>query len=128
QALLAEVAKLPNNNVIVPRALQVIQKAVNTCMGDAYRAVPSVNEYLDTVLDINRKPKMPRAQREEVWIEKVFMDYDQFDAVRALIKGTGSEPTGGLPPTGAAVRPGWGIVIHGCTTHANAPKRIEECL
>ena len=128
QTLLNEVAKLPNNNIILPRIVQFLQKSVNTSIGEPFRDVASVNDYIATVLDANRKPKTPRTDRDEIWVETIQMAYNNIDAERGFLDlGQGeTTPVPGQPPS--VNKAGWAVLIQGVTTRSNSARWIEDTL
>ena len=126
QALLAEVAKLPANNVTLVKATQTIQKIVNSSMGEALRKASTASEYVQTVLDDNRVPKSPRKLRDEVWVESLQMAYDTQNADIGFSRLESADPRDVIvTPNG---KPGWAVALVCGTTKETPSKWIEEAL
>lgn len=126
QALLAEVSKLPSNNIILAAATQTIQKIVNSSMGEELRKASTATEYVQTVLDDNRVPKKPRKNRDEVWLESLQMDYDTQNADIAFSRLQSAENTDvQVTPNG---KPGWAVAMVCGTSKETPSKWIEEAL
>lgn len=126
QALLAEISKLPANNAILAAATQTIQKIVNSSMGESLRKAATAGDYVQTVLDDNRVPKVPRKNRDEVWVESLQMDYDTQNADNAFGRLASSDQRDiTVTPNG---KPGWAVALV-CGTTKEAPSQwIQEAL
>jgi len=129
QTLLNEVAKLPNNNVILPRVVQFLEKSINGSTAEPYRSAATVSDYLAAVLDANRKPKTPRTDRDEIWVETIQMAYNNIDAERGFVEQLGQSETTPVPGQPPAVnKAGWAVLIQGVTTRSNSARWIEDTL
>ncbi|HWL93821.1 MAG TPA: type IV pilus assembly protein PilM [Phycisphaerae bacterium] len=110
---LGELAKFPENNKYVPIILDVIHRAYAEATSPDLKSVKTPQEY-KRVAD-----RIEREKRDEVWIDKLAMDYHT-DPGTLLVKVEGEVVKRG--------RPGWAIRITGITTKENAPTWIEENL
>jgi len=124
QALLAEVSKLPANNMVLAAATQTIQKIIHSSMGDAVRDAATPNDYIKAVLDDNKSPKTKRESRDELWIESLQMDYDPQNADMAFgrIESAGGEGQT-VTPNG---KPGWAVALVCGTTLKTPSQWIQE--
>lgn len=126
QALLAEVSKLPANNILLARATQTIQKIVNSSMGEDLRKASTASEYVQTVLDDNRVPKKARKSRDEVWLESLQMSYDVQNADIGFGNIQSFENIDvPVTPNG---KPGWAVALVCGTSKETPSKWIEDAL
>jgi len=113
KGLLDTMAKLPANNIYVPRIFDTIHRAVNAVMADEIASARDPESYLRVAA------LRPRDQRIEVWIDDIEMTYDVADPSR-YVKG---EPKSGSGRRQA----GWLVKIRGRTT-AQSPVWIDQSL
>jgi type IV pilus assembly protein PilM len=110
--MLRKIAKLPENNVYIPRILDLIYRACDKTREESERAVTSGREYLQTIKG------RPRSERREFWIERLEVLYHPSDPLSLF--GSISEP--------GAAKAGWAVQIIGGTTDPRPAKWIEEQL
>ncbi|MEE8386297.1 MAG: type IV pilus assembly protein PilM [Dehalococcoidia bacterium] len=115
QALLKDMAKLPANNVLVPRIIEVVHRAFSEASREDLAAVGSAREYQELAR------RAPREDRCELWIRQLDMRYDSKDAAKPFALNKEAKPSG-------PAKPGWAVSIIGRTTAANPAKVIDERL
>lgn len=107
------VAKLPQNNILVPRILETVHEAFA-------EASPSLKSIQDVRAMAEAARQIPRAQRQDVWIERIDMIYDPKDP--AQMYGSDNKSSSSLR------NPGWYLRIVGGTTDPSPAKWLEESL
>ncbi|RIK66314.1 MAG: hypothetical protein DCC65_10095 [Planctomycetota bacterium] len=112
QATLTAMAKLPENNIFVPRILKIIHSSFAAARPESFAKATSPREYLDAARQIER------GEREDIWIEQLDMIYHPVDPAAVFE----------MPAKGGKGREGWAIRIYGGTTMAQPAKWIEENL
>ncbi len=98
---LQNMAKLPENNVIIPRMLDVVYQAFEDATPEEVKEIEDPKSYASWA----RGQK--RSERKEVWLQLLQMTYDPKDPASNLSDEV--KTAGG---------PGWFIKIHGDTTLA----------
>lgn len=114
QGLLKSLVRLPENNIFIPRILDVIHRAVQAAATPELQGAATSVEY-KKVAD-----QIARSERHYLWIEKIDMLYHAQDpAVYFLEAGKKS-----VGPRKA----GWAVLIQGCTSDPKPAKWLEETL
>ncbi len=107
------VAKLPQSNVLVPRILETVHEAFA-------EASPSLKSIGDVRAMAEAARQAPRAQRQDVWIERIDMIYEPKDPAALY---------GGDTKSSSSLRnPGWYLRIVGGATDPSPAKWLEETL
>jgi type IV pilus assembly protein PilM len=115
QNLLKDMAKLPANNILVPRILEVVHRAFSETSREDLVAVGSAGEYRELARRVSRQ------DRCELWIRQLDMQYDSTNAAKPFASNKEAVPAG-------AKKPGWALSIVGRTTAANPAKVIDDKL
>lgn len=106
-------AKLPQNNILVPRILETVHEAFA-------EASPQLTTISDPRALAEAARQTPRAQRQDVWIERIDMIYDPKDPAQLY---------GGDAKSGSSLRsPGWYLRIVGGATDPSPAKWLEQTL
>lgn len=126
-AWIGTMANLLENDVLVPRLIDVIHQGFEQASAESLRGVGDSRAYMAEAR------KTPREQRHELWIERLEMVYDPTNAASQLpgAPGGASGGAGSDPEQQGAGRktPGWFIRIAGVTTQTeNTPKWLSETL
>jgi len=111
--VLKEMEKLTKNNIYVPRILDVIHRAFADASREEVREVKNARDYLELAA------RLPRAERRELWIEGLRIDYSRNPEKRL---GETDEKKKGR------TKPGWAIKILGRTTEPNPAQLLDEQL
>lgn len=112
--VLLEMAKLPKNNVFVPRILDVVHRAFAEASLPELRDVASGKEYQALAR------RLSRPERREVWIKGLAMYYLR-NPLKRLSDGTDTKKKG-------PAKPGWYIKLVGETTDPEPTKLVDEKL
>ncbi|MCZ6682380.1 MAG: type IV pilus assembly protein PilM [Planctomycetota bacterium] len=112
-AYLKKIAKLPMNNLVVPRIIDVIHRAFEDVNLKALRSIDSPDAYRAYARD------HPRDERGEVWIQDVWMNFAPEDPASMLgvNRGRKRRSTGG-----------WAIRVIGRTTRPNPAQWLDDNL
>lgn len=111
QDLFKKMAKLTENNVFVPRILDVIHRSLAEVLQPELKEVQTSADYAQVAKQI------PRNQRREVWIDRFEMLYDSKDPARLFQQTTPDKPQ---------TKAGWGLRITGTITGSGAATWLEE--
>lgn len=95
---LQNMAKLPENNVIVPRMINVIYEAFEAAVPEELKEIKDSRSYAEWAKG------RTRAERKEAYLQLLQMQYDEKD------------PADGLSDVKSIGGPGWLITIHGDAT------------
>lgn len=112
QATLKMIASLPENNVYIPRVLDVIHRAVAQARSAELQDARTLRDYVSAVRGGDR------AERGEVWIDGLDMVYHAQDPAAVFAQGKGNPRAGD----------GWAIQLTGVTTIRNPAKWLDEHL
>ncbi|MEK6642602.1 MAG: type IV pilus assembly protein PilM, partial [Planctomycetota bacterium] len=115
QALFTKMAKLTENNVFIPRIVDLIHRSLAEVQPAELKDILTSADYLQYV------KSAPRTERGEVFIDKLDMVFDAKDPAR-LFKETS-------PDKGSAVsKPGWGVRVVGTSANPKLATWLEETL
>lgn len=112
KSTLDAMAKIPENNVYLPRVIEIIHRGFGEAQLPEFRNAKSPKEFLAAAKATSRE------DREDIWIEKLDMVYHPQDP-EAVFTGQGTPGRG---------RDGWAIRIEGATTMAQPAKWIDNRL
>jgi type IV pilus assembly protein PilM len=112
---LRSMAKLPENNLPVPRIIDVIHRAFDEAKPAGVKTVKTVRDYLQYA------SQTERAARRDFWIERFRILYHASDAA-SYFNQSGTESDGGN------AKAGWAIELTGVVTDPRPAKWIEETL
>jgi type IV pilus assembly protein PilM len=112
RALLKSIAELPENNVWLPRIIEIIHAAFHRALPQELRKADSPDAFAQAAA------AYPRKQRPYVWIEQMAMVYHPQDP-SAVYAGMDAE---------GPRAPGWAITIIGGTTMADPARWLDENL
>ncbi|HKQ48018.1 MAG TPA: type IV pilus assembly protein PilM [Phycisphaerae bacterium] len=114
QSFLKALAKLPENNVFVPRIMDVIHRAAAAAAPADLKTAATAGEYRKVA------EQVARPERRYLWIEKLDMLYHPQDPSIFFLQA-GQKPTG---PRKA----GWAVQITGGTSDPKPAKWLDETL
>ncbi|OWY72905.1 hypothetical protein B7486_00760 [cyanobacterium TDX16] len=112
RSTLVAMSTLPENNIYLPRVLEIIHRGFAEAQLPEFRNAKSPREFLAAAKSTTRE------DREDIWIEKLDMVYHPQDP-EAVFTGQGTPGRG---------RDGWAIRIEGGTTMAQPAKWIDNRL
>lgn len=112
RSTLTAMARLPENNLYIPRLLDIIHSSFSQAVPEELRKAKNPREFR------NAATAVERGERPDVWIERLDVVYNSVDPAAIF----GDEPNQG------AGRDGWAIRIYGGTTLASPAMWIDENL
>jgi hypothetical protein len=109
---LKSMAKLPENNLIIPRIVDTIHRAFDQARPPELKSVKSGRDYAQFAA------QSERAQRRDFWIERLQVIYDASDAATPFRRTVDDQSSG-------SSKAGWAIQLTCATTDARPAKWIE---
>jgi hypothetical protein len=114
QSFLKAIARLPENNVFVPRILDVVHRAVEAAAPGELKSAATAEEYRKVA------EQVARPERKYLWIEKMDMLYHPQDPSVFFLQA-GQRAAG-------PKKAGWAIQIVGGTSDPKPAKWLDETL
>ncbi len=111
-ATLKAMAKLPDNNVMLPRILDVIHRAFAAALPKELREAETPREYRQVA------ERLERSSRPDIWIERLDMIYHPQDPAAIF----------NLPARSGRGRDGWAVRVIGGITMPNSAKWLDDNL
>lgn len=115
QALFTKMAKLTENNVFIPRIVDLIHRCFAEVLPPELRDIKTSADYLQYT------KSAPRPDRGEVFIDRMDMQFDPKDPARNI--------KGAVPEKGPALtKPGWYVRVIGTSANPKLATWLEETL
>lgn len=115
EATLKRLAKFPENNVYIPRIIDVIHQAFDETTSPELKGVKNAEEYKRLAGNTKRE------NRKEIWIEELLMDYSSKPEERLPSKASNRSKS-------SRKKPGWAMLIRGITTEQEPATWLQENL
>lgn len=110
---LKEISHLPENNVFVPRIVDVIHRAIGGMIPPEARAARSSEEYLEFAR------KTPRPERDEIWVDNLWMAF-MAGGLEFVFNPEG------FNPMSVSKTSGWGVQLTCHSTRTTPAKWLDS--
>jgi hypothetical protein len=113
QGLLKSLARLPENNVFVPRIIDIVHRALDSAASPEIKKATTVGEYRKLAEQIP-----DRSERHYLWADRIEMIFSPQDPAAAFL-----EPG---QKTSGPRKAGWAVLIKGGTSDPKPAKWLDE--